>query len=153
MRTPPSTDQPEGTVKSRLHRARAALAEIIASSKGSERRWTRRRQGWLTRKPRLFAPMVDHELAPTRRPSSKSHHEPCPECQHGFEKYSRAVSLVRSVGRERAPAEFTSRCSSASASGAAGTGCRSSRAWACLPAGIAVLIAAAIAAVGGAAAK
>ncbi len=55
----------------------------------------------------LFAPMVDHELAPDQEAELKSHLEHCPECQHGFEKYSRAVSLVRSVGRERAPAEFT----------------------------------------------
>ncbi|HEY3447729.1 MAG TPA: zf-HC2 domain-containing protein [Myxococcales bacterium] len=54
----------------------------------------------------LFAPMVDHELAPAQEAELKSHLEHCPECQHGFEKYSRAVTLVRSVSRERAPADF-----------------------------------------------
>ena len=55
----------------------------------------------------LFAPMVDHELAPQQEALLKNHLERCPECQQGFEKYSRAVTLVRSVGRERAPADFT----------------------------------------------
>lgn len=54
----------------------------------------------------LFAPMVDHELAPDQEAQLKTHLEHCPECQQGFEKYSRAVTLVRSVGRERAPADF-----------------------------------------------
>jgi len=55
----------------------------------------------------LFAPMVDHELAPQQEARLRSHLDCCPECQQGFEKYERAVTLVRSVGRERAPADFT----------------------------------------------
>lgn len=55
----------------------------------------------------LFAPMVDHELPPQQEEALKSHLSHCPDCQKGFEKYSRAVTLVRSVGRERVPDDFT----------------------------------------------
>jgi len=55
----------------------------------------------------LFAPMVDRELPPQEEEAFKCHLETCHDCQQGFEKYSRAVALVRSVGRERAPADFT----------------------------------------------
>ena len=55
----------------------------------------------------LFAPAVDHELPPEKEVALKSHLETCRDCQQGFEKYARAVALVRSVGRERAPADFT----------------------------------------------
>ncbi len=55
----------------------------------------------------LFAPMVDHELPPQQEAALKSHLATCEDCQQGFAKYSRAVALVRSVGREQAPADFT----------------------------------------------
>jgi anti-sigma factor RsiW len=55
----------------------------------------------------LFAPAVDHELPPEKEVALKSHLEGCQECQQGFEKYTRAVQMVRSVHRERAPADFT----------------------------------------------
>jgi anti-sigma factor RsiW len=55
----------------------------------------------------LFAPMVDHELAPQEEAALKSHLSSCRDCQAGFEKYSRAVALVRAVGRERVPDDFT----------------------------------------------
>jgi anti-sigma factor RsiW len=54
----------------------------------------------------LFAPMVDHELPRPQEEALKSHLQSCRECQQGFERYARAVSLVRSVGPERAPADF-----------------------------------------------
>ena len=55
----------------------------------------------------LFAPMVDHELPPQQEAALKSHLSACHDCQQGFEKYSRAVALVRSVGREKVPDDFT----------------------------------------------
>ena len=54
----------------------------------------------------LFALMVDRELEPQQEALLKGHLDLCPECQQGFERYSRAVSLVRSVRRERVPADF-----------------------------------------------
>jgi anti-sigma factor RsiW len=55
----------------------------------------------------LFAPMVDHELPPKQEEALRSHLQACPDCQQGFEKYTRAVALVRSVGREKVPDDFT----------------------------------------------
>lgn len=54
----------------------------------------------------LFAPMVDRELAPQQEAALRSHLESCHDCQRGFEKYARAVELVRGVARERAPGDF-----------------------------------------------
>ena len=55
----------------------------------------------------LFAPMVDHELPAQQEEALRSHLMACPDCQQGFEKYTRAVALVRSVGREKVPDDFT----------------------------------------------
>ena len=55
----------------------------------------------------LFAPMVDHELPLDQEQALRSHLERCPDCQQGFEKYTRAVELVRSVRREKVPDDFT----------------------------------------------
>ena len=55
----------------------------------------------------LFASMVDRELAPAQEALFKGHLEQCAECRQGFARYTRAVELVRSVARERAPAELS----------------------------------------------
>lgn len=55
---------------------------------------------------KMFARLVDSDLPAREEAALRSHLDDCAECRRGFEKYERAVALVRSVGRERAPADF-----------------------------------------------
>ncbi|MGI5863037.1 MAG: anti-sigma factor family protein [Myxococcales bacterium] len=54
----------------------------------------------------LFGQLVDEELAPADEIALRSHLDSCADCQHELERYSRTVSLVRSLEREKAPAEL-----------------------------------------------
>lgn len=54
----------------------------------------------------LFAPLVDRELEPGEEAALRSHLDACAECRQGWERYERAVALVRGVARERAPKDF-----------------------------------------------
>ena len=54
----------------------------------------------------LFGQLVDEELAPAEEQALRSHLDACADCQHELERYARTVTLVRSLERERAPAEL-----------------------------------------------
>lgn len=57
---------------------------------------------------RLFPALIDQELAEQDQARLRQHLDGCGECREGWERYERAVTRVRSVGRERAPAGLAS---------------------------------------------
>lgn len=57
----------------------------------------------------MFGPLVDHELGPTEEVALRTHLDHCTECMQGFERYQRAVSLVRGAPHEQVPADFAHR--------------------------------------------
>jgi anti-sigma factor RsiW len=57
----------------------------------------------------LFGPMLDGDIAATQAASLRAHLTDCAECRTGFDQYEKAISLVKDVGRERAPEGFATR--------------------------------------------
>ncbi len=52
----------------------------------------------------LFPALVDQELADVEQARLREHLDGCDSCRDGWVRYERAVSRVRSLDRERAPA-------------------------------------------------
>ena len=56
----------------------------------------------------LFGAWVDEELPSPQAQRLRSHLDSCGECRDGWEKYARAVDVVRHVQREKAPPALAS---------------------------------------------
>lgn len=56
----------------------------------------------------LFPALIDEELGRREETELRAHLDTCVECRQGWDRYERAVSLVRKVDRERAPASLAS---------------------------------------------
>jgi len=56
----------------------------------------------------LFPALIDQELADREAARLKAHLDGCVECREDWDRYSRAVTLVRKVEREPAPPALTS---------------------------------------------
>jgi anti-sigma factor RsiW len=56
----------------------------------------------------LFPALVDEELGRREETELRAHLDGCAECRQGWDRYERAVSLVRKVNREKAPASLAS---------------------------------------------
>jgi predicted anti-sigma-YlaC factor YlaD len=54
----------------------------------------------------LFGALVDEELPGRDQLRLRSHLESCGDCRQGWERYSRAVGVVRNVEREKAPPQL-----------------------------------------------
>lgn len=51
----------------------------------------------------LFGALVDAELPPVEERKLRSHLDDCDDCRVGWERYERAVTVVRGTQREKAP--------------------------------------------------
>jgi anti-sigma factor RsiW len=56
--------------------------------------------------PELFGALLDGEISTSQEEGLRAHLSGCVECRTGFDRYERAISLVREVGREHAPEGF-----------------------------------------------
>ncbi len=56
----------------------------------------------------LFGALVDEELPAKEQLRLRSHLDTCDNCRQGWERYSRAVTVVRKVEREKAPPQLAS---------------------------------------------
>lgn len=54
----------------------------------------------------LFGALLDGELPTSQAATLHTHLGACEECRTGYDRYARAVVLVRETGREHAPAGF-----------------------------------------------
>ncbi len=57
----------------------------------------------------MFTLLLDEQLAEREQEALLEHLDGCEACAASFEKYSRAVTLVRQVERARVPSDFTQR--------------------------------------------
>ena len=55
----------------------------------------------------MFSMLVDEELPRQDEEKLLDHLGDCDDCKVSLEKYARAVTLVRKVGREKAPFDFS----------------------------------------------
>ncbi|HYV48449.1 MAG TPA: zf-HC2 domain-containing protein [Myxococcaceae bacterium] len=55
----------------------------------------------------MFPALVDDELPMDMVANLRAHLDNCAECRNGWVRYERAVSLVRKVPKEKAPAALT----------------------------------------------
>ncbi|MFN7135425.1 MAG: anti-sigma factor family protein, partial [Myxococcales bacterium] len=55
----------------------------------------------------MFTLLLDEQLPEQEQEAVLAHLDTCASCESSFEKYSRAVTLVRNVERHRAPADFS----------------------------------------------
>jgi len=55
----------------------------------------------------MFPALVDEELDGDLVTNLRAHLEICAECRNGWKRYERAVTLVRNVPREKAPAALS----------------------------------------------
>jgi predicted anti-sigma-YlaC factor YlaD len=51
----------------------------------------------------LFGARVEEELPSRKEEQLRAHLDACRDCRAGWERYARAVTVVRRVGREKAP--------------------------------------------------
>ena len=56
----------------------------------------------------LFPALIDAELDRGREQSLRAHLDECLDCRQGWVRYERAITLVRKVEREKAPAHLSS---------------------------------------------
>lgn len=56
----------------------------------------------------LFPALIDEELADKEASRLKAHLDGCSECRAGWDRYARAVTLVRKVEKEKAPPALAS---------------------------------------------
>jgi anti-sigma factor RsiW len=57
----------------------------------------------------LFGALLDGEIHATEEAGLRAHLTDCVECRTGFDQFEKAISLIRDVGRERAPEGFATR--------------------------------------------
>lgn len=56
----------------------------------------------------LFGALLDEELTDGKAASVREHLDGCTDCRIGWDRYARAIELVRKVAREKAPPSLAS---------------------------------------------